>query len=777
MTRADQSFRPEDTETQASFKTKTQDEQNGKSYFREADADPASLSVVVEREYSLAKAKQTASGKASKAGDEKVGAKPLPALGAGLLSSLCLAILFFLIAVSSAPGLQRELISQLPLQLFWTYCIYQICQFLGRVYKSAPPLSGVQISVLSILSFICLPVFNGYHFVAHWLDPFFLCWVATQVLWVFTVGKYIADNDQAKKKSKWIFPVALALGANAYLILDMLMSGVLLNMAIQTGNMILATFFRPLWFISQFGCIAYLNVMLERSGQISSSSKVKQQREPMVTAGSDVVIRYKAFAALERWYQQRFAKQRIGKELRMLLMWVFGPAALIVSLLGLSVVFSNIVDPAIQLQTAAPAVMAATAKANLNFVKTFIFMLMSIFGGSMYFYLRTPTHIGLGRQGLRFLWRRRLFGNDGQYLPWSDLGHVSVERPRGKTSPLDDRLRFLCNDGKRLDIPLGCVDSVDDRESLLKAIQKWAPSVSRDASVVEALQPPADYSYTELWLQALSAPPKRQRFQPLISGAMLREGHFQVLKTLGIGGQGQAYLAKDNISQQEVVLKEFILPVYVDVNVRRTALEQFENEAKILRQLDNPQIVKLVDFFVEDHRAYLVLEYIRGASLREIVRTQGSLPENQVKALAVQMCAILSYLHKLAPPVVHRDFSPDNLVLNVDGTLKLIDFNVAKQSVESTTTGTVVGKHAYLPPEQFRGQPVVQSDIYAMGATLYYLLVGHDPEPIAVSHPTTACEGVSEALDSIVEHATALDLQKRYQSVEELKEDLLADSG
>lgn len=773
MTRADQSFRPEDVETQASFKTETQDEQNGKTYFRETDADSTSLSVAAEREiFSLAKAKKTAPATTSKSGNQKVGGKALPALGAGLLSALSLAILFSLIASPFAPGLQRELISQLPLQLFWTYCIYQICHFVGRAYKSAPPLSGVQISVLSILSFVCLPVFNGYHFVAHWLDPFFLCWVATQLLWVFAVGRYIANHGKGKEANKWLFPLILTVGANAYLILDLLTSGILLNMSVQTGNVILATFFRPLWFISQFGCIAYLNVMLERSGAHS-----RPTMQPPVTAGSDVVIRYKAFGALERWYQQRFAKQRIAKEIRMLIMWVLGPAALVVSLLGLSVFFFDVVEPAIHLQADAPAAIAATAAANLSFVTAFIFVLMSIFGAGTFFYLRTPTHIGLGRQGLRFLWRRRLFSNDGQYLPWSDLGHVSVERSRGKTSPLDDRLRFLCNDGKRLEIPLGCVDSVDDRESLLKAIQKWAPSVSRDASVVEALQPPADYSYTELWLQALSAPPKRQRFQPLISGAMLREGHFQVLKTLGIGGQGQAYLAKDNISQQEVVLKEFILPVYVDVNVRRTALEQFENEAKILRQLDNPQIVKLVDFFVEDHRAYLVLEYIRGASLREIVRTQGALPENQVRALAVQMCAILSYLHKLSPPVVHRDFSPDNLVLNVDGTLKLIDFNVAKQSVESTTSGTVVGKHAYLPPEQFRGQPVVQSDIYAMGATLYYLLVGHDPEPIAVSHPATACEAVSEVLSSIVERATALDLQKRYQNVEELKQDLLADSG
>ncbi|WP_457832106.1 protein kinase domain-containing protein, partial [Staphylococcus aureus] len=92
-----------------------------------------------------------------------------------------------------------------------------------------------------------------------------------------------------------------------------------------------------------------------------------------------------------------------------------------------------------------------------------------------------------------------------------------------------------------------------------------------------------------------------------------------------------------------VVLKEFILPVHVDVNVRKSALESFENEARILKQMDSPNVVKLIDFFVEDHRAYLVLEHIDGMSLRELVEKNGAMKESQVKELALQMCSILSY--------------------------------------------------------------------------------------------------------------------------------------
>jgi hypothetical protein len=130
--------------------------------------------------------------------------------------------------------------------------------------------------------------------------------------------------------------------------------------------------------------------------------------------------------------------------------------------------------------------------------------------------------------------------------------------------------------------------------------------------------------------------------------------------------------------------------------------------------------------------------------------------------------SILEYLHGQEPPVVHRDFTPDNLILAKSGTLKLIDFNVAQQQ-ESTTTGTVVGKQAYLPPEQFRGQPCPQSDLYGLGATLFYLLTGHDPVAITCSHPQELEPAVSSLLDSIVAQATALELAERFANVQAIK--------
>ena len=111
-------------------------------------------------------------------------------------------------------------------------------------------------------------------------------------------------------------------------------------------------------------------------------------------------------------------------------------------------------------------------------------------------------------------------------------------------------------------------------------------------------------------------------------------------------------------------------------------------------------------------------------------------------------------------------------MLQEDGNIKLVDFNVAYQ-VDSSATATVVGKHAYIPAEQFRGKPVPQSDIYSLGGSMFYLLTGKEPEPISTSHPANHNENVSIELDRIVAKATATSLEVRYADVQEFKDDLL----
>lgn len=487
----------------------------------------------------------------------------------------------------------------------------------------------------------------------------------------------------------------------------------------------------------------------------------------------EMVIPYRPFAELENWLRYRMEGKSPGKKL-----FVQGTIAAFIILGGPIFVLHILHTLLMYFAVGGSGAAAAAATAQSCAIVTYFYAMMAaLAAGAALIYYTRPTHISLSEEGLKYIFDhsisgKRLYHLKSKVIPWYRVTGMHMSQPMGKPSPDQQLLSMMSGSVPLMSLRMGAFLSPEDRAHVLEGIEKWAPRIAREAEVIQALEPPADHSYTEMWMKALSAPPKREKLKPLSEGAQLKEGRFQVEGALGVGGQGTAYLACDIASDRhKVVLKEFILPVYVDMLVRRQALDRFEREAKILKQLDHEQIVKLIDFFVEDHRAYLVLEHIDGRSLRQLVEEEGKLPEKQVCHLALQMCNILHYLHGLTPPVVHRDFTPDNLILRNDGTLKLVDFNVA-QKTESTATGTVVGKQAYLPPEQFRGMPNTQSDIYAMGATLYFLISGKDPEPISQSDPKSEGMAISDALNEAIKQATEVDLALRYASAQEVSEQL-----
>jgi serine/threonine protein kinase len=143
--------------------------------------------------------------------------------------------------------------------------------------------------------------------------------------------------------------------------------------------------------------------------------------------------------------------------------------------------------------------------------------------------------------------------------------------------------------------------------------------------------------------------------------------------------------------------------------------------------------------------------------------------ESEVVKVALQLCDIVGYLHHHVPPIVHRDLTPENLMIQNDDTIVLLDFNVAKELDPIATTHTIVGKHNYIPPEQFRGNASTQSDIYAMGGTIFWLLTGQEPEPISVAHPRDIAAHVSEWMDQLVATATEQDLNCRFNSIEDVQ--------
>lgn len=281
-----------------------------------------------------------------------------------------------------------------------------------------------------------------------------------------------------------------------------------------------------------------------------------------------------------------------------------------------------------------------------------------------------------------------------------------------------------------------------------------------------------------MWLDVLATSPKRLIENELGPGNIICNGRYKVIEQLGIGGQAIAYLAEqvsttDPKGGPRVVLKEFVLPAEASLRVSKRAFEAIEKESELLSKISHPRIAALLDLFVDDQRAYMVLEHVPGKNLRKIVQESGTIGEIEVLELALQMCDVLKHLHSLQPPVIHRDFTPDNLILSPDTGLKLIDFNVAQQ-YDSNVTRTVVGKHSFIPPEQFRGKACPQSDIYAFGATLHFLLTGDDPEPITVAHPKDILPSVSAKMDQIIAKCTAQDLQDRYQNIQELEADFNA---
>lgn len=337
---------------------------------------------------------------------------------------------------------------------------------------------------------------------------------------------------------------------------------------------------------------------------------------------------------------------------------------------------------------------------------------------------------------------------------WSDVAEVSLI---AKTNELC--FKHSTESKPPLLLMLGGLRNAESKNDLFKVIQKHIPAVSRDPAIEASLNNTQEATFTQLWLSSLAIPPKREMLTPLESGHTLAEGRYVVERTLAAGGQGVAYIAQSpdlcctdsDKRDKKVILKESVLPLFVDDQSRKKAIDKFEQEALLLKRLDSPHIVKLLDYFIEDHRTYFVLEHIDGLDLRKIVETDGAMTSSRVLAIAKEMSDILQYLHGLSPPVVHRDFTADNLVLSSDSKLKLIDFEVAHEGIQKSTA-TVVGKHCYIPPEQLRGKPEPASDLYAMGCTLYYLYTGKEPEPLSRQSVFTKQELSTAEEDTIVLH-------------------------
>jgi serine/threonine protein kinase len=253
------------------------------------------------------------------------------------------------------------------------------------------------------------------------------------------------------------------------------------------------------------------------------------------------------------------------------------------------------------------------------------------------------------------------------------------------------------------------------------------------------------------------------------------QDRYLIQRVLGRGGMSSVYQARDlrfpNVTR--LVAVKQLLNQSTDASTRRAVVDNFEREANLLATLDHPAIPRIFDYFSEEERSFLVMEFISGRDLESILSEGKSLlPVDKVVSWAIEICDVLQFLHTHNPPVIFRDVKPSNVMIDDHGRVRLVDFGIAKL-FSPDRKGTMIGTEGYAPPEQYRGEAGPVSDIYALGATLHHLLTNRDPR---IEPPFTWADRplrelnpqVPESLEKVVDRALSYNLSDRYPTPAEM---------
>ena len=269
----------------------------------------------------------------------------------------------------------------------------------------------------------------------------------------------------------------------------------------------------------------------------------------------------------------------------------------------------------------------------------------------------------------------------------------------------------------------------------------------------------------------------------LLQSGSIIQNRYKIESLLGQGGWGAVYRASyvsfelGRIFGPYCALKEMKPSCDIPVSSEQL-LEMFEGEAQILVQLKHEHIPRITDYFHEGGRYYLVMEFIEGKDLADLMKDNGGrpFPEEKVLQWGIEVCQVLDYLHTRKPvPFIFRDLKPANIVLDKNGKITVIDFGITRIFNPSDPNNFKLGTPGYSPPEQYRGMEDPRADIYALGVTLYYLLSGRDPAeekpftfqdmPLRTINPL-----VSRELEDIVMRAVQNDVNRRFQHSSEILE-------
>ncbi|MBQ1427525.1 MAG: Stk1 family PASTA domain-containing Ser/Thr kinase, partial [Aeriscardovia sp.] len=275
----------------------------------------------------------------------------------------------------------------------------------------------------------------------------------------------------------------------------------------------------------------------------------------------------------------------------------------------------------------------------------------------------------------------------------------------------------------------------------------------------------------------------------------LAQGRYTVGPVIGHGGMAEVHIGTDTRLGRQVAIK-ILRPNLANDQV---FLARFRKEARSVAQLNNPNIVSIYDTGEEEAEGpdgekekipYIIMEYVKGQTLREIIRENGALSPTDAGQIIIGILNALEYSHKMG--IIHRDIKPSNVMVSEQGVVKVMDFGIARALDDSATTMTqsqgVVGTAQYLSPEQAKGENIdMRSDLYSAGCVLYEMLTGRPPfsgdSPVAIAYqhvsqvatpPSSIIPGLPKIWDSVVAKAMTKDRQNRYSTAAEFKRDVQA---
>ena len=268
----------------------------------------------------------------------------------------------------------------------------------------------------------------------------------------------------------------------------------------------------------------------------------------------------------------------------------------------------------------------------------------------------------------------------------------------------------------------------------------------------------------------------------IIKGQKISD-RYEIIRSIGEGGMANVYLAHDIILDRDVAIKV----LRGDLANDEKFVRRFQREALAASSLSHPNIVEMYDVGEDNGNYYIVMEYVDGKTLKQVIKKRGSLTLSEAIDIMLQLTDGISHAHDSY--IIHRDLKPQNILIKDDGTIKITDFGIAMamNSTQLTQTNSVMGSVHYLPPEQASGKgSTIRSDIYSMGILFYEILTGKLPfkgenaVEIALKHmrdplPSVRSQNpaIPQSIENIILKATAKNPKNRYHDAKEMHEDLL----